>query len=202
MIIGITGRIGSGKSKVGGLLSDLLNAPLIQSDRVSRELLAAGKQGYVALVEATGDRFLGPGQQVNRAKLRNEIFKNQELRDQLEAILHPLVRKSIRAAANARPREFVVAEVPLLYQVGWEDDFWAIVEVVATPARCIERTIRRDGCSRQEAQRIFASQQHIQSRRKKKSALIIDNNGTWIQTVEQIESLVIALQKKKQQCRD
>ncbi|THB73998.1 MAG: dephospho-CoA kinase [Desulfobulbaceae bacterium] len=197
MIICITGRIGSGKSKVAELLSDLLSAPLLQSDQVSRELMEKGGEGYRQFVILTGEKYLGPGGEIDRGKLRDAVFRNKQLRKQLESIIHPLVRERIANVAQQHgAKKFMLVEVPLLYQVGWEDDFQAIIEVVADRPTCVSRTMERDGCSQQEAERIFDSQEHIKTGQETESIHIIDNNGAWIQTVERVKQLSLYLLEK------
>ena len=139
----MTGGIGSGKSRVASLLGRLLTGIVISADDVCRELLEAGREGYLQFVRSGGTQFLDGDGVINRVKLREKIFADPALRDQLEAILHPLVLERIQAVAEDAPDSFVIAEVPLLFERGWQDQFDTIIAVSAPQDVVVQRVVDR-----------------------------------------------------------
>ena len=182
MLIGVTGGIGCGKTRVARLLSENLTARYTSSDEICRELLVKDQPGYLQFVRSFGDRFLDDEKNIDRALLRTHIFSDDISRQQLESILHPLVHKRIltesRKVDVGRP---VIAEVPLLFECGWEHDFDGIVCVTASRDTVIERIMARDCVSRTEAGRIIDVQMDLDEKATR-SDWIIDNDGDYDQT--------------------
>ena len=118
MIVGVTGGIGSGKSRVAGLLGKILCGIVINADDVCRDLLEHGNQGYIQFVKSGGRQFLDSGGVLDRVKLREKIFTDSTLKNRLESILHPLVLEKIRSISFNNPETIIVAEVPLLFESG------------------------------------------------------------------------------------
>ena len=117
MNIGITGGYGSGKSSVSRLLAMYLQAELTDADVLCRTLLEPGQEGTKQLQIEFADRFfLGDGS-IDRNLLRQETFKDPEVKEKLEKILHPLVRSTIvdQARVCSVHHSYLVIEVPLLF---------------------------------------------------------------------------------------
>lgn len=194
MLIGITGGIGSGKSKVAERLGKLLCGIVISADDVCRDLLEAGREGYNQFVHSGGRRFLDKDGTIDRHKLRAALFTEASLRAQLESILHPLVLQNIRNVVNNNLKSVVIAEVPLLYESGWQDEFDIIISVFCQEDSLIDRVVKRDGTSREEVGRIIAAQISVQE--KNRSAdYVVDNSAAWKDTEKQLLILAAKLQK-------
>lgn len=190
MLIGVTGSIGSGKSLVARLLGKKLQAPVHNSDEICRRLLVRGEAGYLKLVEIWGDRYLTDSGEVDRVVLRSAVFDDQHVRRLLEDILHPLVRQEL-LEAKAKPglTTAQIAEVPLLFECGWEADFDYIVCVTADPDLALQRVVDRDSVRPVEVEKITAVQ--IDSALKAdRSDYHIDNSGSLEDTADQVEKLV------------
>ena len=186
MLIGVTGGVGCGKTTVARRLSELLTARFINSDELCRELMSKGHEGYRQFVGRFGDRFLDEDSNIDRPMLRRHVFSDQNGRRQLEAILHPLVRDRIRSISRMSSKgTVVIAEVPLLFESGWESDFDRIVCVVAPPETAISRIVQRDLVSREEAERIVAAQMDI-AEKARRSDWTIDNDGDSAQFERQL----------------
>ena len=196
MIVGVTGGIGSGKSKVAALLGKLLCAIVISADDVCRELLEPGGEGYLQFVHSGGSHFLDGDGGINRVTLREKIFADPDLRDQLEAILHPLVLEKIQNVAEGDPESFVIAEVPLLFEKDWQDEFDTIISVFSTEDRLIERVMERDRISREDVGTIIATQMSMEEKNRR-ADYVINNSGHWQETEKQLVELATRLKKTK-----
>ncbi|MCI5157085.1 MAG: dephospho-CoA kinase [Candidatus Electrothrix sp. AUS1_2] len=94
-IIGITGGIGSGKSRVASFLSEEYNLPLINLDQVCRDLLQPRKAGWQALRHLLPDQYFKENGEVDRPYFRRQLFADTSLREQVDAALHPLARQEM-----------------------------------------------------------------------------------------------------------
>lgn len=191
MNIAVTGGMGSGKSGVSQLLCEMLGGRLVSADRVCRDLLAVGHKGWKGLrAIAPPECFLADGQ-IDRPALRKAIFSDESFRKQVDAVLHPMVREELqdqcrRAVAQAVP---FVAEIPLLFEKSWQDDFDCTLLVYASDEICAERIVKRDLVTKAEAMKSIGSQLPIQE----KIALadyVVDNSTLFSETARQLEQLV------------
>jgi dephospho-CoA kinase len=190
MLIGVTGSIGSGKSLVARLLSELLPAPVVSSDEICRSLLEKGEAGYRAFTSIWGDRFLSQSGDIDRVLLRTAVFDNDDIRIQLEEILHPLVRQALLdLKRNIVPSTIHVAEVPLLFECGWQSDFDTIVCVLAEREVTLQRVVQRDSAQRSEVEKILKLQMDP-AVKAEQSDWVVDNSGTVEQTTRQVAALV------------
>ena len=194
MNIAITGCYGSGKSCVSRLLADYMGATLIDTDIICKELLEPGKDGYLGLIEEFGSRFIAPGGSIDRSLLRGATFSEIKVKEKLEAILHPLVRDRVRLLGKGTTcnSSFFVTEVPLLFEVGWQDDFDITVLVRVNSKTSIVRTVIRDGIEEEEAKRIIDLQLPMTCKEPLVD-YIIDNGSTFVSTAQQTAWLATSL---------
>lgn len=195
--IGITGSICSGKSTVSRYIGSQLHAQVLNADDICRELLRKGKSGYGDVVKCWGDRFLDSDGDIDRKQLRETVFNDVRIRVELEGILHPLVRHKIleQIGKAKETRQWLVVEVPLLFEVGWQDIFDRTVMVYADPETCLERLIERDNTSRQQGKKILAAQMDA-LRKVQLADSVINNTGSWADTVLQMNHLINALKQQ------
>src|SRR5688572_23697222 len=90
LIIGLTGGIGSGKSTVAQLFAEF-HIPIIDADKIARDLTKPGEQAYTSIQQYFGDTILLSNKELNRSLLREIIFKDDSSRQWLENLLHPLI---------------------------------------------------------------------------------------------------------------
>jgi len=195
--IAVTGGIGSGKSSVAALLADAVQADLFSADLVCHELMQPDAAGWLGIVAAWGVGFLRSDRTIDRGLMRDAVFRDEAMRRQLESILHPLIRQELKRKmeAVARLGGRCVVEIPLLFEVGWQDQFDATIVVYAPESVCVKRIVTRDGIGEEAARRILAAQMSPE----KKAAMathVISNAGLWVQTVQQVSSLARLLEKK------
>jgi dephospho-CoA kinase len=194
LLIGITGGVGSGKSKVAARLGELLCGIVISADDVCRDLLEVGREGYKQFVQSGGSHFLDKDGTIDRRKLREALFTEASLRVQLESILHPLVLEKIRNVVKNNLKTAIIAEVPLLFESGWQHEFDTILSVFSQEDCLIDRVVKRDQTTREEVRRIIAAQMSMQE--KNRSAdYVVDNSAAWKDTEKQLMILAAKLQK-------
>lgn len=177
--VGLTGNIAAGKSTVARVWEELGGA-VIDADRLAREVVEPGTPALRKIVETWGSRVLDPSGALDRAALRCIVFGDAEARARLERIIHPAVsalREREHGRAAERGERIVVADLPLLFEVGLADEFDVVVLVDAPEAVREERLIGGRGLSSQAARRMIEAQ--IPSAAKRDRAdYIIDNTGT------------------------
>lgn len=198
MLIGVTGGIGCGKTMVAHLMSELLAAPYYSSDEICRDLLRKNQPGYNAFVKSFGIKFLDETDSIDRSRLRKHVFSNTHNRQKLESILHPLVRDRILTDyENVPPGEPVIAEVPLLFECGWERDYDEVVCVIASMNTVVERIMARDLVSEKDAGHIIDVQMDI-NEKAARSDWIVDNDGDYERTVRQVRDLAKLLRERSE----
>lgn len=139
-VIGLTGGVGAGKSLVSDLLHKRYGAEVILADEVSHDLMEPGRPGYQAVVEALGDSFLKPDGSMDRAKLAGIIFKDDNARDTVNRIIHPMTWKTIEEKISASQADLIVVEFAVVGKRDRErfDELWyvrASIEVRAKRLR-------------------------------------------------------------------
>lgn len=190
MKIAITGGIATGKSTVARLLGDCLSAQVLDADKICRDLLAQGQAGWQQVSQVWGKRFMDACGKIDRVLLRKAIFADKNIRLQLEGILHPLARAEIISIARQKERrgEDLLVEVPLLFEVGWRQDFEWVVTIFATEKRCLQRIVTRDKVTRQEAEKVLAAQMPVACKALLADS-VIDNSGHFALTCLQVYRL-------------
>lgn len=194
MNIAVTGNIGSGKSGVTSLISGLLCVDAVDADDICRELLLPGNQGCIELESRWGDRFFTVPGELDRGLLRQAVFSTPQIREELENILHPLVQERFRQLMFETEKKggHLIAEIPLLFEVGWAERFDRIITVYAPEGVCRLRTTQRDGVSAAHVDSILALQMDPELKAEK-GDYVIDNSGTWSATILQTAVVVRSL---------
>ncbi len=187
MNIAVTGGMGSGKSFVAETLAEMLYAENSSADLICRKLLEPGQAVHDEMVKQfSADFFLENGA-LNRRYLRKKIFTDALLRQKVDDLLHPLVRKEILhrcIVAEARGVSLVI-EVPLLFEKGWQRDFDTTLVVYADEETCIKRIKERDLVSIDEAKKGIACQMPLLEKCRI-ADWVIDNSGSFGATLEKL----------------
>lgn len=188
IVVGLTGGIASGKSLVADLLA-AKGAVIVDADVLAREAVEPGTPGLAAIRERFGDAVLGADGTLDRAALARIVFADAAARADLNAIVHPDVRRRAAEAAAHAPADAVVVEViPLLVETGQGASFDVVVVVDAEPEEQVRRLGERNGLSRAEAQARIAAQA---SREERLAAadVVIDNTGDLAGLRAQVDAL-------------
>jgi len=197
-VVGLTGGIGSGKSTVARQLA-ALGAVVIDADAIVHELQAPGQPLLAEIAAAFGADVLDAGGRLDRPKLAERVFGDPALRARLNALVHPRVgaemARRLQAARDAGA-PVVVLDVPLLLEgaraggggtaarVGMD----AVVVVWVPEPVQVERTVARDGCTREQALARIRAQMPLDEKRALADH-VIDNAGTPEETARQVRAL-------------
>jgi len=177
MLVGLTGGIGSGKSLVAELLA-AHGATIIDADVLSREVVAPGTPGLAAVAKRFGDDVLRLDGSLDRSALGRIIFGDPVSRHDLEAIIHPAVRRRAASLTAAAGEGAVVVQViPLLVETGQQDDFDQVVVVDVEPEAQLSRIMLRDGLSEPDARARLRAQAGREERLRA-ADVVLQNNGT------------------------
>jgi dephospho-CoA kinase len=200
LIVGLTGGIGTGKSKVSDLLCEL-GAGVACSDQIVREIQAAGSEALGEIARTFGEEYILPSGELDRGRLGDLIFNDPDARLKLNRIIHPRVTRRLRDAIEEFRREgraVAVLDIPLLLEgrlagrgSGAELPFDVIVVVAASEEAQLERIMARDGLTRDAARARIASQMPI-AEKCRHADVVIDNSGPWEQTEKQVRELYAA----------
>lgn len=156
--IGLTGGIGSGKTRVSELFAEL-GAPVIDTDVISRQLTARGGAALSAIRKLWGEAVMLSDGELDRGAVRDKVFADADARRQLEAILHPLIRRRVVDALAGVEVPYVVVVVPLLIESGaYRELLDRVLVVDCVPALQVERTMARSGLNAEQVAAIMAAQ--------------------------------------------
>lgn len=191
-IIGITGGIASGKSTVTEFLRQQ-GYQVIDADQVVHELQEPRERLYQVLLSTFGPAILQEDGRLDRPKLGAMIFGNPELLAQSSQIQNQIIREELahRRDLLAEMEDIFFMDLPLLFELQYEDWFDQIWLVDVTEETQISRLMTRNGLSQEEAEKRIAAQLSLQEKRKRADVLI-DNNGSLEETRQQLRD---ALQK-------
>ena len=157
MIVGLTGGIGSGKSVAGDFFIEL-GIDVIDADHVSKNILDDNESAKKLFLEHFGEKFIDKNNNVDRALLRDEIFKNEDKKEALESIIHPLVREEIFNFIENSNSVYKIIMVPLIYETNSQDFYDKIVVVDCNEENQIIRASKRDNKSKNDIINIMKNQ--------------------------------------------
>ncbi|MSU02354.1 dephospho-CoA kinase [Tissierella pigra] len=195
ILIGLTGGISSGKSTVSHIIKEK-GYPLIDADKIAREVVEINKPAYTEIVKEFGEEILLKNKSINRKELGNIIFMDRISKEKLESIIHPYIFQEIKNEIDKlsiyNPTIFL--DIPLLfeqYELWKEYDikFNEIWVVYLDKATQLDRLMKRDSISKEEALRKMESQMDIEIK-KAKSSKTIDNSGDMKFLEKQIDKLL------------
>jgi dephospho-CoA kinase len=157
MIVGLTGGIGSGKSVAGDFFIEL-GIDVIDADHVSKNILDDNELAKKLFLEHFGEKFIDKNNNVDRALLRDEIFKNENKKEALESIIHPLVREEIFNFIKNSNSVYKIIMVPLIYETNSQDSYDKIVVVDCKEENQIIRASKRDNKTKNDIINIMKNQ--------------------------------------------
>ena len=190
MIIGLTGGIGSGKSTVARAF-ETLGAAWVDADDVAREIVLPGEPALLAIQHRFGDQVMHQDGTLNRAALREIIFKDPEQRQWLESVTHPRIRERLLqhlAQLKDQGAPYVLLVSPLLFESSQHALVQRTVVVDVPQALQLSRTQQRDGVSESQVRAILAAQLSREQRLAKADD-VIDNSGDHASLMAQVARL-------------
>ena len=197
LIVGLTGGIASGKSTVAGMF-DTEGARLISLDEISRKVVQPGTAGWEEILNVFGKKTANDDGTINRKKLGDIIFSDPEQRKRLEDILHPKIHqeqvRQVKDILRHDENAIVIIDIPLLIEVRKQESVDKVILVYVPAEMQLNRLVKRDGLSVEEAQKRISAQDPIESKRKY-AHYIIDNQGSLESTRQQVKEIWGALRK-------
>jgi dephospho-CoA kinase len=193
--VGLTGGIGAGKSEVSRRLADH-GAIVIDADAVAREVVAAGTPGLAEVSAVFGPEVLSPDGSLDRARLGEIVFADEQLRARLNAIIHPLVAaRMLELEQQAGPGALIVHDVPLIAENGLADNYDIVVVVDVPPRTQVERLVKQRGLTREQVSARIAAQA-TREQRLAVAGIVIDNSGSLTELDRQVGELWAELRRK------
>ena len=185
--VGLTGSIAVGKSFVSSVLAEL-GCHVLDADLTAREVVAPGGEGLRRVVEAFGPEVLGADGALDRARLGRLVFSDEAKRQLLNSILHPLIVAAqdgwLREREREDPAGVAVIDAALMIEAGSFRRFDKLVVVHCRDEVQLERLMRRDGLSREDAGRRVAAQMP-QAEKMRHADFLIDTSGAREETRRQ-----------------
>ena len=188
LLVGLTGGIGSGKSTVSRMLRQR-GAVVLDADAFARAAVVAGSPGLRSVVARFGREILTPDGELDRPKLASIVFSDPAALADLEAIVHPEVRRMIAEGIqeNLDEDRVVVLVNPLLIEMGTHRDCDVVVVVSASPETQVARSVAR-GMTEDDVRARIAAQLPLDERARTADVLI-DNEGTLADLEREVDVL-------------
>ncbi len=195
MKIGITGTIGSGKTTVGYLLRRR-HFPVFDCDGYVRICYQKNHPAYQEIRELFSDDILDVNGEIIKQKVAAVVFADEEMRKKLNDVIHPYVKEGmLKYMESHAGDELVFAEVPLLFEAGWDTLFDRCCVITCSDETAVKRMMEDRGYTLQDARDRIASQMD----REEKCRLaddVIENEGTIKELNDRVNAWVARLRKE------
>ncbi|HFH9926377.1 TPA: dephospho-CoA kinase [Streptococcus suis] len=197
-VIGLTGGIASGKSTITDFLRRQ-GYPVIDADQVVHELQAKGGKLYQVLVAEFGNSILTAEGDLDRKKLGQAVFENAGLRAHLPLLQDKIIREELLARRDAlkQTEDVIFMDIPLLYEADYSGEVDEVWLVYVDKAQQLERLMKRNGFSVQDAKNRLNAQLSLEKKRSK-AQVLIDNSGVVEETLARVALLLEDLMDGRQ----
>lgn len=197
-VIGLTGGIASGKSTITDFLRRQ-GYPVIDADQVVHELQAKGGKLYQVLVAEFGNSILTAEGDLDRKKLGQAVFENAGLRSHLSLLQDKIIREELLARRDAlkQTEDVIFMDIPLLYEADYSGEVDEVWLVYVDKAQQLERLMKRNGFSVQDAENRLNAQLSLEEKRSK-AQVLIDNSGVVEETLARVALLLEDLKDGRQ----
>lgn len=205
LVIGLTGGIASGKSTVADRFANTHHVPIIDTDRIARQLVTPDQPAFATIVQHFGNTILTAQGELDRSKLRELIFTQPDQKKWLEQLLHPLIRQVVETSLQTLrqqtpPPLYCIIVIPLLVETqayAWLDD---ILVIDTDEKNQQQRLHKRDNLTLDQCQKILTNQASRQQRLAIANRVIANNStlAALAQTVDQQHQHYLAMAKSNQ----
>jgi dephospho-CoA kinase len=195
--VALTGGIGTGKSYVADRLATA-GVPVVDADRLAREVVAPGTPALAAIAARFGSAVLDEQGALRRNGLAAIVFADARAREDLEAIVHPAVRRGIDAFFAELPpmTDLAVADIPLLFETNRAADFDAVVVAACPPEMQVARVMARDGVAEEAVRQRMAAQLPIEAK-VRRADYVIDTSGSFQDTDAAVDRVLDELRARR-----
>lgn len=188
MVLGLTGGVGAGKSRILELFSEEYGAQVIQADLVARRLEEPGQPGLAGLVSLFGAGILQADGTLDRKGFAERIFGNPEALKRVNALIHPLTWNEIKRQIRESSADLVVVEAALFDERSREVCQYLLYVDTQDEIR-IQRLMANRGYTREKCLDIMKNQAD-RNRFLKLADFVIDNSGTVEEAGDQIRQIL------------
>ena len=193
-VIGVTGSSGSGKSTVSKIIQKELNAKLIVADEIVKKMQEPGEEYFEKIVELLGNKYLNRDGKLNRKKVADLIFKDEEKRKEINELTKKyVVTKIVRKIENSTS-EYIVIDVPLLVESGLNKICNIVIGVVSNFEEQIKRICSRENIAKEEAIIRLNIQPNNEFYEKNVDYIVENNGGEYDKLVGRIRDILQELQ--------
>lgn len=193
LLIGLTGGIGAGKTLVAKIF-ELLHVPVFNADTEAKAILGSNQNVRAQVIEVFGSRAYS-GLEPNRKLLARRVFSNDELREKLNAIVHPAVGEAFNQwVEDHSDKPYLLKEAAIIFETGGENKLDGVVLVTAPEIVRVERVMKRDKVSENKVRDRMAAQWSDEEKLKKSDYHIINDGKTAV--IPQVLTMHDALLQK------
>lgn len=194
-LIGLTGGIATGKSTVSNILIEK-GFHIIDADKIAKKVVEKGEESYFKIVKFFGNKILLGNEEIDRKALGKIIFNDESLRDTLNSVTHPYIFKEIKNQIESisKDNSIIFLDIPLLFEQyklleEYSIEFHEIWLVFCDKVTQINRLMKRDNISKEQAMKRISSQMSLDKKRRM-SSKTIDNSKDIGYLKKQIDKLL------------
>lgn len=185
--VALTGGVASGKTTVAKLFGTL-GAGIIDTDQIARDIVAPGAPALALIAERFGAQVMAADGTLDRARLREQVFRDPQARRDLEAITHPRIREEVARRSQRAREPYLVIAIPLLAETGTAGEYDRVLLVDCEERAQRLRLMQRDGVDAAAAERMLAAQASREARRAIADDIIV-NDGDVSHLARAVETL-------------
>jgi dephospho-CoA kinase len=189
-IIGVTGGIATGKTTVANYLASAYNLPILDADIYAREAVSVDSPILLEIAQRYGKKILLADGNLNRQKLGEILFNNQEERNWVEGLIHPYVGDCFLEEIAVSPAQILVLVVPLLFEAGMTKLVTEIWVVSCSEQQQLERLMRRNNLTLEQAQARIMSQMPI-TEKIARADVVLDNSSTLEVLLKHVDAAIL-----------
>lgn len=191
-VVGLTGGIGSGKSTVAEYFRQR-GIPIYIADDEAKALMNRSKVIKHKLTSLLGESAYLEGQ-LNRPYIARKVFKDKQLLQQINAIVHPKVASHFKRWLSRQKAPYIIKEAAIIFENNLEDQYDKIITIVTPLEERIERIMKRDGSTRDKILAIVANQLPDEEKIEKSDFVVYNHNLTEVeQQVERIHQMLLSM---------
>ena len=195
LIVGLTGGISTGKSTITQMFRSI-DIPVIETDKISKEMLKKGTEGYEEVVTTFSRSILLTNNEINRKKLAQIVFSNPQRRKKLNSIVHPRVKSVVKTEIQKHKElgsKMIVLDVPLLFETDFIDLVDKTIVVYTTYKKQKERLMERERIDKDYAELKISAQMPL-NRKVDLADYVIDNSDSILATRKEFNIIVSELE--------
>ena len=189
-VVVLTGGIGSGKTTVENIFSEI-GVETVDADKVSSNLIRKNTEVYKKILRVFGQSILSENEEIDRLKMRNIIFRSSEAKERLEGILHPKIQSIMTERVEKSKGPYVLQVIPLWYEIHGEErpkGIWKVVTVETPIETRRSRAILRSKADMKTFDIIIKNQSNDAERRKIADDIIV-NTGNIQDLILQVKTI-------------